>query len=255
MEWLKCLDLKKKANELGEVLAIFLFGIVLFSLMFLSFASAADPNGLDSVNMYANETRGNNSAGMVNLSGGYISTINISATVQNTRWKAFVGYVSGSFTLDDSTGSSIYDWRITTIGGEVYASRNSSTILWTNVTCAPNNTLEAENNALSHTSPDDNISKTFNDTTHDEFFVASVNISYSSCRTLNTYVNNATQDTRFEEVALYESRGSNIIYATILESRQQGFDSSNYDFQMIVPENGAQGFLGATAYYLYVELS
>ena len=49
--------------------------------------------------------------------------------------------------------------------------------------------------------------------------------------------------------------GTSLIYATIIENQADGFDENNYDFQMIVPENATDGFNGATAYYLYVEIS
>ena len=163
--------------------------------------------------------------------------------------------MSGSFTLDDSSGSTIYDWSIATVGGEVYATRNSSTIVWTTVGCANTSNLESENSALGHSSADDNITATFSGSTHVEFFVGAVNISQNSCPTLNTYVGNSSQDSSFEEIALYESTGGNLVYATILEDDVVGFDGDVYDFQMIVPEVGTPGFSGSTAYYLYVELS
>ncbi|HDK41847.1 MAG TPA: hypothetical protein ENG87_00595 [Candidatus Pacearchaeota archaeon] len=108
---------------------------------------------------------------------------------------------------------------------------------------------------MNHTNSDDNITATFNDNTHSAFYVASVSITANSCPTLNTYVNDASQDTSFEEVALYEALGGNIIYSTILEQDTTGFDGNSYDFQMIIPENGDPGFTGLTTYYLYVELN
>jgi len=244
------------AVESGGLGAIFLF-VMLFIFMFFSFVTAT-PTGPDSIDIDSNETKGAVGAYTLNTSGGYITTFNVTATVQNPRWKAFVGQVSGSFTLDDSSGSTIYDWSLTSVGGEIYATTNASTITWTSVTCANVSALETENTKMSHSNSYDNITATFNTTenaTHVEFFVATVNITNSSCPTLNTYVNNVTQDSNFEEVVLWEVTGGNIIYATILETNQQGFDSASYDFQMIVPENGAPGWSGATAYYLYVELS
>ena len=77
-------------------------------------------------------------------------------------------------------------------------------------------------------------------------------IAANQCPTLNTYINNVSQDTDFEEMALYDS--TSIIYATILENDLAGYDGQTYDFQMLVPENGSQGFTGATPYYIYVEL-
>ncbi len=49
--------------------------------------------------------------------------------------------------------------------------------------------------------------------------------------------------------------GSNIVYSSIIEDQSDGFDENDYDFQMLVPENGAEGFSGATAYYVYVEVN
>lgn len=111
---------------------------------------------------------------------------------------------------------------------------------------------------MNHTNTNDNITRTFNDTTHAEFFVGSVNITTNTCPTLNTFIGNVTQNTDFEEVALTDSTNftsGKVIYAAILENNVVGFDSVAYDFQMIVPEVGLQGYTGQTAYYLYVELS
>ena len=255
--------LKKKEKPLklnARSKALLYLGILFIVSFFFNFASA-DPNGPDGVNVTANETRGAVSPYTLNTSGGYITTINITPSTQNPRWMAFVGHVIGAFPLDDSTGSTIYDWSVATTGGEVYATRNSSTITWSNIKCTNKTLLETENTLMSHTSSNDNITKTFNGTTHDEFFVGVVNISLNSCinATLNTYINNVSQDTDFIEVALTDSTnftaGGKIIYTAILENNVVGFDGVVYDFQMIVPEIGTQGFTGSTAYYLYVELS
>lgn len=236
-------------------LAIFLtLGVFSFS-----FSVSAVPEGFSNINVTQNDTKTTTGATILNTSGGYITTINLTARVQNVRWKAFVGYVNGRFTLDDASGSTLYDWSITTIAGEIYASRNASTVAWTQIKCANTTLLEAENTIMSHTNPSDNITRTFSGSTHAEFFVGAVNISVNSCPTLNTYQNNASQDTNFEEIALFDginaTSGGNIVFSTIIDANTTGFDSLAYDFQMIVPENGASSFTGRTAYYLYVELS
>jgi hypothetical protein len=246
---------KKKEKKLIEevVLACLLVG-GLFLFLFSNFVKA-DPVGLGSgdVAILANETSGA-SGYLLNVSGGRIVTLNITGAIQNQRWKAFVGWVSGSFTLDDSTGSTIFDWTMSTASGEVYATRNSSTISWTSLACASTANLESENSKLGFTNPDDNITATFDSATHREFFVAGLNISRNSCpHTLNTFQYNQTQDSVFEEIALYESVGANIIYSTIMENKTTpGFDSVNYDFQMIAPESTSAE---VTPYYLYVEIS
>jgi hypothetical protein len=251
-------NIQKKKEKITEEAHLLLILALASVFILLAHSVVAVPIG-PSISVSANETFTGAGGTILNTSGGYITTINLSATAVNVRWKGFVGLVTGSFTLDDSVGSTLYDWSITSVSGEVYATRNSSTIAWSNIRCANKSLLESENFYMSHTSRDDNITRTFNDTTHAEFFVGSVNITINTCPTLNTYINNASQNTDFEEVALTDStnftNNGTIVYATVMEQDVVGFDGGTYDFQMIVPENGALGYSGRTAYYLYVELS
>lgn len=243
---------RNKGFFLIAILAIFaVFIFILLNSIFLS----ADPVGPTSVVSVSNETKGGStSAYFFNISGGYIAALNLTANIQNIRWKAFIGWVNGRYTLDDAGGSTIYDWSLTVTTGRVYATRDSSTIEWNLIGCANRTTnLATENSALLHnTTAADNLPNTFRYGTHDPFWVAGRNIAQDTCPTLNTYIGNLTQDDDFEEMALYDS--TSIIYATILENDLAGYDGQTYDFQMLVPENGSQGFSGATAYYLYVEL-
>ena len=231
--------------------------LVLFMIGFVS--SATDPTGPDDIDVIANETKTASSGKIVNISGGRVATLDLNATVQNPHWKAFVGNVTGKFTLDDTSGSTIYDWSLTVTTGRVYGTRNSSTPNWTGINCSGVADLEQENDALNHTSSSDNITATFNASSpsfdHDAFYVGSETIDADSCPTLSTYINNDSQtqgSDKFEEMALYD--GVNVIYVTLLEEDEEGFDGNTYDFQMIVPEIATDGYSGSTAYYLYVEL-
>lgn len=238
---------EEKFNGTARVL----IGVLVF-FAFLQLVLAV-PSGPRNVTVIANETKTPSPAYELNISGGHVATINITAIVQNIRWKAFVGNVTGKFTLDDSAGSTIYDWTIATSSGRVYATRNSSTILWSTVNCSNNATLELENYRMNHTNANDNLTMTFRSRTHPSFYVGTVPIVANSCPTLNTYVNNVSQTSYFYEEVLVDS-GNATIFTTGLESARTGFDGGKYDFQMIVPENGAPGFSGTTPYYLYVEL-
>jgi hypothetical protein len=243
-------NLKIEKNKF--IFIIFLLGIILSSIILISAANPVGPNTVISV---SNETKTSTAgAAFFNISGGYISALNLSANIQNLRWKAFVGWVNGKFTLDDQGGATIYDWTLSVTTGRVYSTRDGSTIEWSSIACANRTTnLNTEELNMFHTNNSgDNITKTFQYGTHDPFWVAGRNIASGSCPTINTYIGNATQDNDFEEMALYDS--TSIIYATILENDLAGYDGQTYDFQMLVPENGSQGFTGATAYYLYVEL-
>jgi hypothetical protein len=252
----KRMEKLKKERTILLALAI---AILLFSLTLLVNVNARDPEGPTSITLVDNETKGTVAAQIMNISGGRIATLNISATIQNTRWKAFVGWVTGSFTLDDSTGSTIYDWSLSTTNGRVYASRKTTAVTWASIRCANITDLELENILMNHSSQDDNITKTFSaagNANHTAFYAGSTYFAQNACNnTVNTYVENATQSGTafFEEVALYDA--SYIVYATILEQNQTGFDSNQYDFQMLAPENGLPGFTGSTAYWLYIEIT
>ena len=243
--------LVKKPNFsflIGVYLVVF-FSIFMFGVVF------ADPigPGNGNVNITKNETFSGDTTGqLVNISGGYIAGVNISASQQNDRWKAFVGWVNGQLALSDASGDTIYDWAITVSTGKVYATRDSGTVDWASINCSNSTFSEAENSALAHASVDDNITATFSDTTHTAFAVGSVSISANLCPTLNTYIGNASQDTDFEEVLLYD--GTYLVYATLLEDDLNGFDGTAYDFQMIVPQNTTIGS-GNTPYYVFVELT
>lgn len=244
---------KKEKNK--TLLTIFIVGILflnlfLFSMLFLS----ADPTGV-TIESITNETKNETVAGFFNISGGYIAALNLTIDSQNTHWKAFVGWVNGKFTLDDMGGATIYDWSLSVTTGRVYSTRYSGTVSWDDINCSNVTYMEAENLAMHHNRTSDNITSTFSDTTHDLFWVAGKSIDANLCPTLNTYNNTGAQDDIFEEMVLYDDVVSNsTIFATILENNETGYDNQGYDFQMLVPENGSQGFSGATAYYLYVEL-
>jgi len=240
---------------------IFILGVFsLISLILLAVFISAVPTGPSFVNVTSNVTKAATAAALVNISGGYIATLNISANVQDPRWKAFVGNATGSFSLADATGAQIYNWASAAITGRIYATRNSSIVNWATVNCSNRTTIENENQAMvlnSSTAPSDNITQTLNMTPgNGAFFVGSQFISANTCPTLLTYVNNASQTstTFFQEVPLFTPPG-NLIYETPIQvPAAVGYNGQNWNFQMLVPENGTVGFGSSTAYYLYVEL-
>lgn len=242
---------KEKKENLGKnfILAFASFVFILF----LIFSVIAVPVGPDTLTSISNSTKVASGAKEFNISGGNIATFNLSARIQDPRWKGFVGNVTGSFTLDDASGSTLYDWQLSTLTGKIYSTRNGSTIDWSAIKCANLTTLNAENSALNLTDPNDNLNQTFNLTgSNPAFYVGSVPIAANSCPTLNTYVNGASQTNYFYEMALYTD--PSIVYATIMEPGSVGYNGEKYDFQAIVPDNGSPGFSGSTAYYLYIEL-
>jgi len=241
--------IKEKNKTISEKTIV----LTILSLVILSLSSfvIATPTGSSGINITANETMTLTAGEEINISGGIISKINLTASVKNPHWKAFVGWIDGKYTLDDSSGSTIYDWTLASTGGEVYATRTSGIANWSAIRCANSTEITAEEVALNH-SGDDNISSTFTaDNNTETFLVGTTQFQAGDCYSTNTYVG-GIKTTEFEEVLLHDT--SDLIYATILEEDETGFDGTAYDFQMIVPEIAIDGWSGSTSYYLYVEL-
>jgi len=187
--------------------------------------------------------------------GGTITIMNVDATQQNFAWKAYVGNISGTLVLDDSNGRSIYGWSLTTLTGEILATRTSSPV-WTTLSCAAQSVMAAENTVLNMGGTDiDNINNTFNETAHQAFSIAGNTMNQNTCPSAATYVNDTSQTASstalYQEILINDS-SSNLIFVGELESNLQGFDNSTYDFQLIVPDNDAAS--NQTQYYFYVEL-
>jgi len=241
--------------------------IILSALLFiiLVFRAYATPVG-PTITEIGNTTKAEANPTMLNSThngtaegkaGGYIFTINLSSDQQNKRWKAYVGNVSGKLVLAGADNYAIYDWSITSsLTGEVYATRSSSTITWSSINCSNLTHIEAENTALNHTNANDNITATFPTKDNDGFDVGTVTIIAATCYTTNLYVDgSAPGDDSFEELLLYD--GTNMVYTSIIEQNHDAYMNSDetYDFQMIVPEVGLASWESSTAYYFYVELT
>ena len=247
--------MKENQRKNGDKRSVLLFAIFASMFLFSVFAVYAAPVNPDEWQSDSNLTKAAASNLSINISGGVIAKFNVSATVQNPRWKAFVGDVVGKFTLDSSTGDTIYDWTLSAVSGRVYASRHYADVDWSTIGCADNLEVESENSAMAHSGASDNITATFKDDSlsHDAFYVGGTLIS--SCEyALNTYVNSNPQDSTYDEVVLSDAEGE-LVYANIITDNAIGFDGSTYDFQMLVPENGTEGYSSSTPYYLYVEIS
>lgn len=186
--------------------------------------------------------------------GGSFTTLVLNVTSQTSKWKAYVGNVTGKMTLDNSANYTIYDWTLTTTQGEVYVSRNDS-VSFSSLTCANDGNISSEETFLNiNSSSDDSINKTFDQTIHKSFVIGGTGtIDNSTCYAIATYVNDTSQpadeNADFQEILL--SDGTNLVFTTLLEDEEQGFDLGNYDFQLIVPDDpGAT----STTYYFYAEL-
>jgi hypothetical protein len=243
----------EKKNDLARTMFV-IFMIILLGLTILSNVTALPVGPTITFNSTTNATI--RPAVAITTAGGTFTTLLLNTTGQTYRWKAYVGNISGKLALADATNKSIFDWTVTSVSGEVYATRSSTAIDWSTVGCANSSIINNEDIVMnmSLTSPD-TINKTFNNTIHKTFYVGTTRISNSTCRAIATYVNGTAQtpseNSVFQEILLKDG-SSNLIYTTLVNASTLGYNNQRYDFQMILAENEYQAT--PTNYYLYVEL-
>ncbi len=246
---------QNKTNIESKLLHAFkIFFIVIMSIIAICPVLAAPTS--PSITYLSNSTY---IAGVTNRSQdakGTITTVTLSSIQQDYKWKAYVGNVSGRLSLDDASTRTIYDWSLGTVTGKVFVSR-VSTINWANVSCVNQSVLDNEDTALGISlTARDGINATFNNTVHKSFLVGSKNITQSSCRAAATYVNDLPQapsiSSLFQEILLKDDITGSLVYTTIIDAGQNGYDNSPRDFQLLVAENESSSV--PTAYYFFVEL-
>ena len=252
----KSYKLKNSSFNLASGRRLFaLFFILLASLLFFSGMAYAAPGG-PVVLANSTDIGPTQPAALRQDPRGTITNISFSFVQQNMRWKAYVGNVSGAYSLRDSSNYTIYDWTFSSNSGEVYATRANS-VTWTAVSCADTTDVSTEQGAMNETeSNSDVISKTFNKVVHRAFSVGTVPISLNTCNSTATYLNSAAQaynetTTKFQEVLMHDG-ASAFIYTALLDYDTSGYNNKFYDFQMLVAED--EGAAAPTPYYFYVEL-
>jgi hypothetical protein len=239
----------KLAKQTAIVAAILLLAVLLF---LGNFANAV-PQGAG-ISVVSTENSSLRPADLHAAQGGSFTTLTINVTSQTSKWKAYVGNVTGRITLDNLNNKTIYDWAVTNVQGEVYVSRNQS-ITFGSLACANRANITAEDTILGiNSSSDDSINRTFSTTIHRSFVIGGTGtISNSTCYAIATWVNDtvqtASENAAFQEVIL--SDGRNLVYTTLLENDRLGFDASTYDFQLIAPDIPDET---VTTYYFYAEL-
>jgi hypothetical protein len=184
---------------------------------------------------------------------GTITTVILSSTQQDYKWKAYVGNASGRLALADANAFAIYDWSTGTVTGEIYVSRFSN-INWNNISCANQTAVDNEQSATGMVSTSaDSINATFNATNHLAFNVGTTPIS--GCRSTATYINGTAQNmgsaATFQEI-LIKDNSTQLVYATLINASSTGYNNQVYDFQLIVAEN--ESATTPFTYYFWVEL-
>ena len=191
---------------------------------------------------------------------GNSTYMDVSGTTTTQTWQGYYGNVTGMIQLADSGDKALYNWSVSSPGGEVYASENGTgQITWSNVACfdlATNgDALETRFNISGNSS--EGVNETFSDAnTHAVFYTAGTSFSAGQCAA--AYMNDETgvgSSGTFEEVLLTDqSDAVQVIFTALLEKDEPGFDGEDYDFEMMVLEDGHADDTSPTNYYFYIEL-
>ncbi len=250
-------------------------GILAALLLVLSWSVAAsadiNPSAFSDYTYLQNFTDGGGSPTTLNHTRGYIHEMNFNESQQTPRWKAYVGNITGELSIGDGTYS-LYDWPLTTVVGELFATRYTGTVgslrqgasvgtpIWANVACATQAAVINETSKLNHnaTLDVDAMSRTFKQLgTFTNFRVGDKSVDTNNCYGAFLNQGGADQSTDWQQVVLEDSGDSanhDVMYAVQLENATAGFNNGLYDYQILLPENGAEGDQDNTAYYFYIEL-
>lgn len=244
----------KIQNQQRNLYAIFIFLAILLSFSLINFDANADPAGANLVSNVTESTPYYTPSNRTD-DGGTITITNMDVVQQNFNWKAYVGNLSGTLTLDDSNGNTIYQWALgaSEITGEVYSSR-AETPTWSTLNCSNTTAVQIEDSALGFLgSQVDTINKTFNETTHQAITVAGRTIAADTCRATATFESDAKPDqstANFQEI-LFQS-DADLIYATPINYNTTSFNAgNNVDFQLILADDVTAA---STTYYFFVEI-
>jgi hypothetical protein len=244
---------------------LFIITIVVMVLVCAIIALAV-PNSPTQADVLGSGRRNYTVGGMaLGAQAGNVTQLDIQDNRTTEHWQGYYGTVSGEITLDNGKNETLYNWANANPNGEIYAS-NTSAVSWANVTCVNfTGSFETEDDGarstlntslledffnIGATAPD-GVNETFTSQFSGTLEVGSKTLTTSDyCPMAYMFVNNMSQSTTFKEVLLTDNVSS--VWTGILEHDQDGFDGTDMDFQMIVPENSGEGI---TNYYFFVELA
>ncbi|HLP79576.1 MAG TPA: hypothetical protein VK158_03005 [Acidobacteriota bacterium] len=217
------------------ILALLLVAVL--SITAVAFAAVGDPTGSNAT--YQQSERGTGtSAQQINISGGNVTAVNITALAITDRWAGFYGNISGDVRLADSTGNLFYQWTTLLITDSVVYATNGTVSDWSGL----NATNIGDLPSYVQTNSADGYYRTF---TQQEAFTTSVR-SIPSVNYTVSYKNNVSGD--LKTYSMKTDNNVTLVWAGKAIEDDTGFDGTTVDFQILVPARTVQ------AYYFYLEL-
>lgn len=233
------LEMKKMKYKMNAVL------ILLLAFALIATPVSALSEGATTVTEGTQSESGGDTALSDNAEGGYINSLDIGGSTQTSMWQGYYGNVTGSLTLEDSSGNSMTTWTYDDKGGEVFATTNQ-TADFTSI--AAQNAAGADSLLayMDDSTMSDSVADTFASGSHSAIEIGRTTITADAADLI-------TLNTNFTEVILKDDADS-LIWTAIINPNKNGFDGAPHDFQMIVPEDNA-GTSAVTAYYFFLELT
>jgi len=267
--------MKKEGKRIFMSRKIVIITLFIFQV---SLILAINPTG-GSVNELNSSTAPADTAGSHAAIAGNVTELNIQGYSTTQTWQGYFGNVTGTIQLADASDNVLYNWSLANPQGEVYSSVNES-ISWTNVQCFNftasggysdesgnggttnvdgTNLTTLENQYNVNASAVDGVDETFTllgAGTHDLFYTANRQFSEGECRSTRIFGDSGKGVAdEFEEVLLYEPTTQSVIFTSLLEPGNiLGFNNNDYDFEMLVLEDGHLSDTSSTTYYFFVEL-
>jgi len=238
---------------------IWLFLAFLASFAFLAgLALAVQPTGANYTGEVTTTASADDPESHTALAGNS-TFLDITGIVTTQSWQGYYGNVSGTIQMADASDEVLYNWSVSSPTGEVYSTENGTgQVTWSNIACfqmGNHSALETKFNIS--TDDADGVNETFSDAnTHAVFYTAGTQFAAGACPA--AYMNDETgvgASGTFEEVLLTdESDDIQVIFVSLLEEDETGFNAEKYDFEMLVLENGHGADVTSTPYYFYIEL-
>ncbi|MBN1646185.1 hypothetical protein JW868_04060 [Candidatus Woesearchaeota archaeon] len=221
----------------------FLGPILLLSLaLFLVPYAAGAPVGGNISNGTSSGATAQTEGQIYDVVAGNVSNVNVTGTSITERWAGFYGNISGGIKLADSSNNVFFEWTVSDLTDAVVYIANGSVSSWATTN------IEAANYTLMPTyievDATDEFNNTFNAT---EAFTST---TYNIAGTPYAATWSGGSQGSLKTYSLYDKGGDVLIWAAKATAGSTGFDSSNLDYQALVPVNGSTSL----SYTFYLEL-
>ncbi len=269
--------MRRDKLKTGAGKSILVVAFIFLAVFVFGFVEAVNPFGGE-VNPISNQTAPLDPAGSHAAVAGNVTELNIFGYTITQSWQGYFGNVTGTIQLADGGDNVMYNWSLASPNGEIYASTNDS-ILWGNIQCfnfTATGTYDDDSAQRGNTSyygmnltqlessynidsdDADGVNETFVYSglgTHNRFFTNNLEFEEGECMSTRVYSDaGGGEDDKFEEVLLYDPDTKSVVFTSLLNEDEPGFDGASHDFEMLVLEDGHQTDTQTTTYYFYLEL-